>query len=222
MSETEGQFASGNEACRLFDAEIEAYLEGEAKPSVESHAGRCRSCGAVLADLSLIRSTAGALGMAEPPARLWPNIRAALIEEGIIRPSQKFWARWFSKSNLVLSPVAAAAMAVLVVLAATFVQRTRHLTPGPAQSPVASAASDNPVEGDLADMESSYRARSGSLDPSLRAGYEQGLQSLDGEISDLRDSVKRHPADTLARDYLNAAYVQKAQVLESALESGGR
>src|SRR5690242_10892862 len=76
-----------SEACLRFDADLPAYLEGEDKPGVTAHAANCFSCAAVLADLDTIRSTAGQLQAAEPPETLWSSVRAALIQEGVIRTS---------------------------------------------------------------------------------------------------------------------------------------
>ena len=221
MSEAGEDGMGVNGGCGLFMAELDAYLEGESRPTLESHASVCPRCGAVLADISLIRSTASGLAVEEPPARLWLNIRATLVEEGIIRAPETFWQRWFASSNLVFGPAAAAA-AVMVVLAAVVVKESRLLFPPPATPAAASAVGANPVLGQLEEMELSYRAEANSLQPSLRATYEKGLESLDDEISDLSDSVRRNPSDTLARDYLNAAYAQKAQVLEAALNLGDR
>ena len=43
----------GDAACRLFEAGLGAYLEGESRPQVLAHAGECRFCGVVLSDLRL-------------------------------------------------------------------------------------------------------------------------------------------------------------------------
>ena len=45
-------------ACSRFDNELEAFLEGEARPFIMAHAQDCASCGALLADLQSIRQAA--------------------------------------------------------------------------------------------------------------------------------------------------------------------
>ena len=72
-------------ACREFELELSAYLEGEARPEVARHAESCSFCSALLSDLVLIRTTAGSLPQVDPPARLWANVRATLEAEGVLR-----------------------------------------------------------------------------------------------------------------------------------------
>ena len=69
-------------ACSRFDDELEAYLEGEARPFIASHAQDCASCGALLADLQSIRQAARALPLEEPSPVVWANVRARLAAEG--------------------------------------------------------------------------------------------------------------------------------------------
>ena len=45
-------------ACLRFDRELEAYLEGESRPFVTTHAQDCTSCRVLLSDLELIRLAA--------------------------------------------------------------------------------------------------------------------------------------------------------------------
>jgi len=69
-------------ACRQFDAELETYLEGEARPLVVAHARECASCGALLADLQSIKQTARELPQEEPSPAVWATLRASLKAEG--------------------------------------------------------------------------------------------------------------------------------------------
>jgi hypothetical protein len=74
----------------------------------------------------------------------------------------------------------------------------------------------------VADLESSFRANEASMSPDLKATYEKSLVSLDGSIKECLDSLQHEPRNTLAHDYLLAAYTSKAEVLSSALEFDGR
>ncbi len=69
-------------ACSRFDDELEAFLEGEARPFIVSHAQDCASCGALLADLQSIRQAARELPLEEPSPAVWANVRARLEAEG--------------------------------------------------------------------------------------------------------------------------------------------
>ena len=70
--EAEGAF--GVPACPQFDAELEAYMEGEARPFIVSHSQDCASCGALLADLQSIRQAARDLPQEEPSRVVWANV----------------------------------------------------------------------------------------------------------------------------------------------------
>src|SRR5271157_6012105 len=71
--------------CSRFDAELEAYLEGEARPFIASHARDCSSCGALLADLQSIRQAAQDLPLEGPSRLVWADLRARLEAEGAFR-----------------------------------------------------------------------------------------------------------------------------------------
>jgi len=67
-------------------------------------------------------------------------------------------------------------------------------------------------------LEEAFRAREGSFAPDVKATYENSLNSLDASIRECGDSLQREPGNSLAHEYLLAAYSQKAEVLSSALE----
>jgi hypothetical protein len=170
-----------------------------------------------LADLKQISSLSlELLDDEEPPARLWANVRAGLVAEGLIRPAGvSFWQRYF-QPRWAFSPVAAAGLACLVVLGVRLLKPPTNVERIPADT----IAVAQPV--DLQDMEQQFRSNTGALDPTLVASYRKGLESLDGEIQECQDSVKKNPDDRMAREYLNLAFAEKARVLQSALESVGR
>jgi predicted nucleic acid-binding protein len=69
-------------ACSRFDDELEAYLEGEARPFIVSHLQECAFCGGLLADLQAIRQAARELPREEPSRLVWANLRSRLAAEG--------------------------------------------------------------------------------------------------------------------------------------------
>lgn len=193
------------------------------------HARECAFCGTLLADLEQIRRVGRDLPMEEPPAALWTNVRAALLVEGIIRqPAPRRW-RWLS-STFWLRPVPIAAVACVAVVIVALVAPRRGLVvqTNKTESAVLTegAAGPPPEFRSLAsavdDMEKNYRAQEASFDPRVKASYEQGLESLDGEIAECLSSVRREPENAAARRYLMTAYSEKAHVLQSALEFNGR
>ncbi len=220
-----------NATCRQFELELAAYLEGEDRPVVSAHAGECDFCRAILVDMDHIRLASRQMALEEPPARVWANIRATLAQEGMFHAPLRGWSAWFQPLRLLPSPAPLVALAGLTILAATLLLPPaaidRNLTsnaPIPhaaAGAPLAASLNeDSELSRTLQDMEKSYQARQATLDPAEKAIYQKSLESLDTSIDECRDSVRREPGNTLAREYLLAAYVQKAEVLESVLEFG--
>ncbi len=227
-----GSAGGPSEGCRQFDLELEAYLEGESRPQVEEHARSCPFCHSVLADLEqILAMTRHLTGEDEPPARLWTNVRAVLIQEGIIRERRRWWSAGFW-----LRPVPAVLAAALVVLglalwkpSAWFSSHTHRRGISPASAPWLAPGAELSVPSEYQEMASAvdemqkaYEAQSASLDPMTKASFENGLRSLDDEIRECAHDVQQEPADTEARQYLVTAYRAKAEVLESALEYTGR
>jgi hypothetical protein len=223
MYEGEGEKTAARCAgCQSFDLELAAYLEGEERPELVAHMRECSFCYSMLADLEGIRSAGGELALEEPPKRIWTNIRASLIAEGIIRQPEAFWRRWLESWHWLHNPVAVAALGCLMVLGIGLVRvpwvRTSgsHTPPRVDLSDVASAAAA------VGPMETSYHAQAASFEPSVKETYQKSLDSLDGEIRECLNSVRQEPDNSLAREYLLAAYQQKAYVLQSALYVEGR
>lgn len=230
----EGEYRSfQSELCCLFDAELEAYLEGEDRPELVAHVRQCAFCQSILADVEQIRSLSAGLWLEDPPANVWLNIRASLLEEGIIRESRSFWQRLFPSWRLMQHPVPVAALAALVILGAVLLRNPAGLNrPEIASAPsrsenanretLAQRAQEVNLTRTLNEMEKTYQARASSFDPSVKDTYQKSLDSLDREIRECQNSAQREPDDPSAREYLVAAYAQKAQVLQAALEFDGR
>lgn len=226
MKETGGNEVGGrpSDACLKFHANLPAYLEGEARSELTAHSAECAFCGTLLADLEAIRSAASDLPLQEPPARVWAGILEALREEGLVRPQRPArtprWAWWAWLRN----PIPVAALAGLLALG--FVTLRSRISPDralkPAPAVAVEAAVDPGVERTVTEMEQAFRAQAVTLDPAVKTAYQQGLDSLDGEIRECRASLQRGPDDGLTREYLASAYTEKAQVLASALELNDR
>lgn len=216
--------------CSQFDLELPAFLEGEDRPAVVSHAKQCPFCSVVLADFQVIRAQLPETLLEDPPARVWSNVRATLASEGIFREPVAGWRGWLPQHGLLRYAAPFAALASMVLLATVLLLRPTSLinppsissTASPMAIPVAAnEASLAPPEG-LAQMEKSYQDREKSLDPVVHASYQKGLKSLDNSIEECEASVKKDPGNALAREYLAAAYEQKAAVLSAALEYDGQ
>lgn len=228
MHEGKGEIAVLTEACRSFDAELAAYLEGEDRPELVAHARQCAFCHSVLADVEAIRLAGRDLALEEPPARIWASVRATLVAEGIIRDPQTFWQRWQTNWRApawLHSPVAVAALVCLTVVGISLLRGPTasrfHQPAAPSSASIVDLGDAGGLVDSLGRMETSYQARSVSFEPSVKATYQRSLESLDGEIRQCLDTVKQQPSDSLAQEYLLAAYEQKARVLQTALEFDG-
>jgi hypothetical protein len=228
----EREHRSSDFGCQDFDLNLAAHLEGEADAEVIAHAQQCSSCSALLDDLQALRAAAKDLPLETPPPRVWSNIRATLADEGIIREQVSFWRRWISSVSLVPRSAPAAALAIALLLAVIMVfkgdiQRNGGRNTGLAPATVTAVqASLSGVQSNLVQtvqaMEENYRAHEAALDPSAKEVYQAGLTSLDNSIHECLDSLQKQPHNMLVREYLMQAYAQKAAVLASALEYGGR
>jgi hypothetical protein len=225
MKETEHDKTA---ACYQFELELEAYMEGENRPWVLAHTRQCASCGAIVEDLKALRAAALQLPLEEPCPAVWSNIRARLLAAGAFAEKASFWS-WFGQRDLLRRPIPVAAFASLVILGCLVTAPRNYperdtasaLTGLPARTTIRSMAfigdSDALVQV-VHELEEAFRAREGSLAPDLKATYDNSLISLDASIRECSDSLQREPDNSLAHEYLLAAYSQKAQVLSSALE----
>ncbi len=215
--------------CRRFERELPAYLEGEPRPEVAGHAATCPYCSVVLTDLELIRTEAASLPLEEPPVRLWANVRAQLAAEGLIR-ERGGWRQWLDWARLEHSAAPLGALACLVIFSSVVLlipsssmdrsttARWLSLKDRDAAAARILKAEDGDLASMVGELEKDFNARQGSLAPTVKETYLQGLKSLDDSINECRASVKEEPGNTLAREYLLAAYTQKAEVLAAALK----
>ena len=164
---------------------------------------------------------------------VWANVRARLEAEGVFEADRSGWRHllsWRLFPQAVPLGVLAALMFVgsLVTLPTTTSLRWNRTEEAAGTSPAAQTASvlltgdDTTLARVVSDLESSFKANESSMAPDLKATYEKSLISLDGSIRECLDSLRREPGNTLAHDYLLAAYTSKAEVLSSALEFEGR
>jgi hypothetical protein len=214
--------------CYQFELELEAYLGGEDRPFVPAHTRECVYCRVIVQDLEALRSAALEWPLEDPSPAVWANVRAQLEAAGAFAEKASVWD-WFRQLDFLRRPLPVAAFACTLILGCLLTaprnspeQDTRFAFAGrPAGTAVRSMAllgdSEALVQA-VRELEHTFRAREGSLAPDLKATYENSLISLDASIQECRDSLEREPDNSLAHDYLLAAYSQKVQVLSSALE----
>ena len=210
--------------CLQFDLNLPDYLEDGGHPEILSHAQQCPFCSVVLADLQLIQSESQEAVLEDPPARVWANIHAILDSEGVFREPASGWMAWLPRTGPLRYATPFAALAFMVLFSTILLVPPTSVGPKTVSALSASPAMDTSLaapEG-LAKMEVTYRDRENSMDPAVQASYQKGLESLNNSIQECRESVKKEPENTMAREYLATAYQEKAAVLSAALEYDGR
>jgi len=227
--------------------DVELVLEQEGleplPDEARAHLAECRDCRSYVADLTSLVDAAKKLpSEIAPPDRVWISLRAQLEQEGIIRPSKDVvivepapW--WESIGAFFRSRVLAmATIGILIVAAAVFQIRRDRSTPAVTPDETARPAEQAPlVPGTpapepppvfsqsaqaLNDQEpvatSMILASTSPVDASLR----DNLKKVNEFIADCERHLKEQPQDELTREYLSAAYQQKAELLSAMIERG--
>jgi len=200
--------------------------DGAMPPAVSQHLEGCAECRALAADLEAIRL--GALELPaeeEPPARVWARVLLQLEAEGLIRGPQFEQApRRTTVWSLFLRPAFAGSLLGILLLAAGWAGlRSRSnvsnftATEQPAIQPM--QPEESIQEASLNASETSIESLQ-QLDPNVQAVFKRDLTVVDNAISMCEKSVREQPENDLARESLNDAYQQKAQLLAVAMDRG--
>ena len=223
--------------------EVESVLEQDQIASLpeeaRTHVSGCSACQNLLADFHAIIAAAERLpAEIAPPERVWISLRAQLEAEGIIKEQPVTVAAektpwWHSLGALLRGrSLATAGVGLLIVAAALFQIRsadTPHATPATTATVTPAAASDPFVntaaaiseqELDLANMRRASTAASRASSSPVDASLQKNLHDLDEFIAECSRHLKEQPQDELAREYLAAAYQQKAELLSAMIDRG--
>jgi len=211
--------------CIEFESVLEQQSGGPLPISAAAHMDVCAPCRQLFSDLEVIRTLGASLGAEDvaPPARLWPQLRAQLESEGLIRERANRWslAEWFrSVPRLALAgaSVAVVLMAALLVnfqSDGSYLARLRRLdfaTSAPA--PSLTSEIGKTLDGDLKRVLASLPQDN----PSLASSLQENQGIVDNLIAVCEKSVREQPDDPVAREYLYGAYQQKAVLLATATD----
>jgi len=237
--------------CRELEGLLEQEELALLPPAARAHLAECMACQGLFADLSTIQSLAQELpAEANPPERLWISLRAQLAAEGVIKggvelaPATPPWwqsfAAWLRPRTL-----ATAAAGIVLFVTGVFLSQKPMSQPvavisnSPAVSPVISPAvppiqnstgapRPSPTEEAMANgglvlnqaelaVPNMRLAGNSTVDASLR----DNLRTVNEFIAECQEHLKQNPGDELAREYLESAYQQKAELLAAMMDSGG-
>jgi hypothetical protein len=227
--------------CRDVEQLIETEGFSTLSTAARGHLSGCAACSALVADFERIVAAAHELpAEVEPPNRVWVALRAQLEAEKIIKepeaaiPAETFpW--WHGFSQLMRGRVMAVSAVVVVLIFAAGYFRVTHREPltaavdgAPiaaisepvAAEPFAAAALSLDQEeqslGPVQTVSTGGVANASPVDNSLR----ENLATLNTFIKECRKRLQEDPNDQVARDYLAAAYQQKAEILAAMMERG--
>ena len=219
-------------SCRRFEPLIhdlvDGTLDGGPRHDLEAHLASCAGCAALVEQLLVVRRSARALPVLEPPPSALPALKEALEAE-------RAWQRRARRSRLVL-PVAAAAVLVLAAGAAVIWRQAPAPASPPAAAPAAArvdpatatsaellgsveaefALAEQHLEAAVAGLEVLARDRQ-ALDPQVAADLQKSMLVVDRAIGESRAAVKAQPLSAQAQDSLFEAFRSKIALLQDTV-----
>jgi len=209
--------------CHEFEEVLEQH---EGLPAdAAAHLNECARCHALVSDLEAIQAAARRLGTeeAEPPAHIWPALRAQLESEGLLRmpgragaPALGWLGNWWETLS---RPALAGAYLTLLLAAAVLVGVIGHLRQSqPAPSTATVQSPTLALDKQLASEERGAVQAMHQHDPAVTASLRQNLDIVDNFIALCEKSVREEPQNEMAREYLYGAYQQKAELLAMMMD----
>ena len=215
--------------CIEMQSKISDWVDGgPTEGEVESHLKGCRACAAFHEDVLALKQSSGALGLVDPPRRLWVNLRTQLVSEGLIKTQEAklgFWQRLFP-SVLMPSLKPAFGGAILALLLSTTVFYF-YLQRGSQEVKISSEAQ---VFQELQQAELHYqkaiealsevsKRKIETLDPAMAQILNDNLATMDYYVKECQDAVKNSPDNPLVHRYLLTAYQKKIEIMQSIVNS---
>jgi hypothetical protein len=208
--------------CREFESVLEQASEQPMPAEATAHLKQCENCRSMAADLEAITAMARELSVPdeEPPARVWTQLRAQLVEEGIIRTPEFQHAEtahsgWFAGAlSWMRRPVMVAAYAAVMVVVAGVTWLHYQNVDDPNQFPQSAVAAQN----NLNKLEAQTMGDLQTIDPDANVKLRADLKIVNDFIAVCEKAVREQPKDETARQYLYGAYQQKSRLLAAATE----
>ncbi len=198
----------------------EQWMEGGRAPAATAHVNECARCRGLIAEMESIARLAGELAAEtpEPSERVWTALRSQLESEGLIR--QQGFGDLFANLFAVL-PRPALAGAYVAVLLAALMLGSLSMTPLQEAMDLQRLPSpDVMLQPQFAQAEQREMVKLHGHDPAVTASYRDNLEIVDKFIALCEKTVREEPRNHMAREYLYAAYQQKADLLATMTEHG--
>jgi hypothetical protein len=215
--------------CIEIQSKISDWVDGGPEAGeLQSHLKVCRACASFHEDVLALKQSSGALGLVEPPARLWANLQVQLVSERLIRPQEArlpFWQR-LSRAVWVpgLKPAFAGAILALLLSTTIFYLYTQR---GGQEGRISQEAQ---VFQELHQAELHYqkaidalsevsKRKIETLDPAMAQILNDNLATMDYYVKECQDAVKSSPDNPLVHRYLLTAYQKKIEIMQSIVNS---
>jgi len=204
--------------------------------AARGHVAGCPACSSLIADFERILAVASEIpAEVEPPSRVWVSLRAQLEAEKIIKdPAMVIptagspW--WQGFGQVIRGRMLATAAVAALIVAAGYVQMTHKPSASPVSNTAVADAVPRAVAEPFADAGTSLDQEEQSLGPMQTASMSsvspvdnslrENLATLNTFIKECRKRLQEDPNDQVARDYLSAAYQQKAEILAAMMDRG--
>jgi hypothetical protein len=209
--------------CKDFVNHLESWMEGERPADALAHLRGCPHCRAIVEDIDAIHATAlqWTSEQSELPARVWNSLRAQLEQEGLIQNRRPGWLERLRGAFAPLPrPALAGAYLAALVVAAFAVSGPIHKQVNHYRWAQGTRESSAPVGIHLDSVEQATVSSMTEANPVVTTSLHQNLAIVDNYITLCEKSVQEEPENEMARDYLFAAYQQKADLLAQMSERG--
>lgn len=215
--------------CIEIQSRISDWVDGgPAEAELESHLKVCRACASFHEDVLALKQSSSALGLVDPPSRLWTSLQVQLVSEGLIKTQeakQSFWQRLFPAVLMPsLKPAFGGAILALLLSTTVFYFYSQR---GGQEVKVSSEAQ---VFQELQQAELHYqkaiealsevsKRKIETLDPAMAQILNDNLATMDYYVKECQDAVKSSPDNPLVHRYLLTAYQKKIEIMQSIVNS---
>lgn len=215
--------------CIEIQSKISDWVDGgPADGELKSHLEVCRACASFHEDILALKQSSGALGLVDPPGRLWASLQLQLVSEGLVKTQgakQGFWQRLFP-TVLMPSLKPAFAGAILALLLSTTVFYFYNQRGGQEVK----VSSEAQIFRELQQAELHYqkaiealsevsKRKIETLDPAMAQILNDNLATMDYYVKECQDAVKSSPDNPLVHRYLLTAYQKKIEIMQSIVNS---
>ena len=215
--------------CIEIQSKISDWVDGgPAEAELESHLKVCRACASFQDDVLALKQSSSALGLVDPPSRLWASLQVQLVSEGLIKTQkakQSFWQRLFPPVLMPsLKPAFAGAILALLLSTTVFYFYSQRGGQEVKISPEAQ------IFRELQQAEVHYqkaiealsevsKRKIETLDPAMAQILNDNLATMDYYVKECQDAVKSSPDNPLVHRYLLTAYQKKIEIMQSIVNS---